>query len=332
MKTIILILLFLGGTVDSFTQEAFAINSLVSFIDHPKVKNHVANNEQIIPFQLSGGFIMVHAAINGKPSSCIFDTGAPSIILNKDEDLMSDTNDYGISVTGKTKIKSTVVQSFQMGKLKKKNIEAMEIDISHIEEMKNLTIDGIIGVEALKGQEVLIDYKNEEIRFLPKKTKKKSSEKEKIATVSFYMKNQLPVIKVKIGKKRFYFGVDTGAEVNVLNLNSKSKLSDFNLKAGEPKMMTSVSQEKSLSESVIFDQFKVGGQTINDCQFVYMDFAAFNLNNEIQLDGILGYPFLKEHLISFDFRRSKLNFWKASDKAAEPNELPEEMRYVMSEK
>jgi aspartyl protease len=334
MKNIILLLLWLGGYICSFAQTAYTESSLRPIENQPKFFNKKSiKSDQVIPFQLLGGLIIIDAEIDGVSSSCIFDTGAPAIIINKEKVEMDDESKFGFGVTGRTKMKSKLIQKFEMGSLKMKNIKALEIDISHIEKMKKASIEGIIGVDAYKKQEVLIDYKNEEIQFLPRKKRKEYGTKKKMATVSFLMEEQLPVIRVKIGKKNFFFGVDTGAEVNVINSQCLKKLKKCKLEMGDEQLMTSISQNKNLVQSTTIDQFKIGKQSFYNNDFVIMDLSQFSLRNGIMLDGILGYPFLKENLISFDFWRSRLNFWKESEIEIEKLEIKDmNERVVMSEK
>ena len=310
MKKILLALLCLGGSVYSFSQTAYSVSNVMIFDEQAKVEEKQRKDNQIIPFHLAGGLIMVDSEINGVASSCIFDTGAPTIIINKEENLIIQPDRFGVGVTGKKKMKTIVVNDFEMGNLKKENIKALEVDISHIEKLKKEVIDGILGVDVYKEQEVLIDYKKEEIRLLPRKRKKNLETKKKIASVSFFMEKQLPVIKVKIGKKNFYFGVDTGAEVNVIDKRCMKKLKKCKMKAGGTQLMAGVSEHKNQVKTVTIDQFRIKNQHFNKCDFVFMDLTQFKKNHGFPIDGILGFPFLKENLISFDFRRSKLNFWE----------------------
>ncbi|MFT5766028.1 MAG: hypothetical protein ACI8X3_003466 [Saprospiraceae bacterium] len=334
MKNILLLLLCLWGSLCSFAQTTYTTNSLVPLEDQPKViEKETINNGQVIPFKLLGGLILIDIKINGLASSCILDTGAPAIIINKEEDLINTTNDFGVGVTGRTKMKNRMVRSFEMGNLKRENIKAVEIDISHIEEMKSHVIHGIIGVNAYKRQEVLIDYNKGEIQLLPRKQKKKIGGKRKIATVPFLMEHQLPVIKIKVGKKIFNFGVDTGAEVNVIDSRCIKELKKCKIKMGGEQLMTSVCQTKNLVKTVTLEQFKIKKKSFNNCDFSLMDLSQFSGSHGIELDGILGFPFLKENLISFDFRRSQLNFWEENKIKVEDIELGDlAERVIMGEK
>lgn len=312
MKKNVLILMSL---INSFSfiiaQDHYTINSLVPTETISKVEIETRTNHTIVPFELLGGLIIVETQINGQPSSCIFDTGAPSIVINKDIELLTTSDDEIRGVTGTMKMRSSIVKDFGMGKLKRQNIDALEVDISHLEKLKQREIEGIVGINVYSQEEVLINYEKSEIEFLPRKHKNKLDGKELITSMPFSMENQLPIIKIRIGKRTYYFGVDTGAELNIIDEHCFIKIKSKHVKVDGERLLTSVDEVEQAFPAILVDQVKIKKQSFAGQEFVIMDLKTFNQNLDIQLDGILGYPFLKDQLVSFDFRRSRLNFWKA---------------------
>ncbi len=309
MKHIVLALLCIVSGFSSFAQ-GYSVNSIIPEIKPASSENHTELKDKTIPFNLMGGLIMVQTEINGKASSCIFDTGAPSIVINKDQELMEHPNGTAVGVTGRMKIKSTIVRDFELGGMKKRNIEALEIDLKHLERLKRQPINGIIGVDAYNDEELLIDYQKQEIKVLPRRHRKKFENKKVLVSVPFYMERQLPVIKVKIGKRNFFFGVDTGAEVNVMDSRCMKRLKKCKVEMVGEKTLAGIDQTKNNGKTAKLDAIKIKKQKFENLEVVFMDLSKFNRSHGFQLDGILGFPFLKENLISFDFRGSKLNFWK----------------------
>ncbi len=310
MKAIVMILLYLGSTSYIMGQQYYSVNHLLTKDKSFRTTNPENKVNALIPFRLTGGLIMVDSRVNSEEGAYIFDTGAPAILINKKN--IPENSDDGtiIGINGSMNMKSVLVKDFQMGQLKKKNMEGIEIDMSSIERLKNQKINGIIGVNACNNTEVLIDYDKKHIEILPRKYEKSQNDRERIASVKFYMDAQLPVIKVKIGKKSFFFGVDTGAEVNVIDQTCAKRIKEFTHASENEKKLGSVSPEKYLAQAIILQELKIQKQHFTDIEMVRVDLSEFNENNTIRLDGILGYPFLKDNLISFDFRRFKLNFWK----------------------
>ena len=101
------------------------------------------------------------------------------------------------------------------------------------------------------------------------------------------------------------------------------------MEKGKEQLMAGVSENKNLVKVATIDQFKIKKQTFNNYDFVFMDLSSFQKSHGFPLDGILGFPFLKENLISFDFRRSKLNFWE--EKVEEVGREEKVERVVMRE-
>ena len=75
-----------------------------------------------------------------------------------------------------------------------------------------------------KIKEVVIDYENNSLLYLIGKSNKTFFEGQKIRGQSSYFqmcRTHSSSSNAKIGKKIFYFGIDTGAEVNVIDLKAK---------------------------------------------------------------------------------------------------------------
>lgn len=302
------LLLFAGPIV---AQNTYTINTLFPDALEKVYTSESFDQESTLAFNLAGGLIMIDAQINGTPANCIFDTGAPSLVINKQKELIR-SGRKAFGVTGEMKMNTCVVNEFQMGGMKKKRVDAMELDISHLEKIKQQTIEGIIGVGAYRQEHIMIDYLTQQISFLPNKFRKKSDHFRMVNFVSFSCEEQLPVIQVKIGNKRYYFGVDTGAEVNVFNKRSLKRLMKNRkkaLKVSASKTLAGVNSSTSKANTIIVDDLHIKKQEFADMEFVIMDLGRFNDSMEVPLDGILGFPFLKENLVSFDFRKSRLRFW-----------------------
>lgn len=290
-----------------FAQGSFSNSLLIA--DQQAVKLSVSSKSTTIPFTLLGGLIMVNTEINGENAACILDTGAPSIIINKSDDLIAQTDGMVEGIYGDLRMKSRVVKRFAMGSLKKKNIEALEVDISYLEKLKAQNIDGILGVSVYEDEEIMINYNERLISLLPKQHRDFYDQKTVSNSISFAMEDQLPVIKVKIGKRFYYFGVDTGAEVNVINKKTLESLKKHRSMSDETQSIAGLGEGSQAAIAAIH-LFKIQEQSFQNQEFVVVDLGDFNESLEIKLDGILGYPFLSEQLISLDFRKSKMRFWE----------------------
>ena len=66
---------------------------------------------------------------------------------------------------------------------------------------------------------------------------------------------------------------------------------------------------------------KVGKLYYKNQPFAFADLSFLQGENGVQLDGLLGYPFLKEALFSINFRKKQLCKWELKVKNDEPIQL-----------
>jgi predicted aspartyl protease len=300
-----------AGSPYGLAQNTYSVNTLFPDALANFYSSSSISEERTIPFYLLGGLIMIDAQIDGEMSNYIFDTGAPSLVINKKNELIRSSR-KAFGITGEMKMNTCVVDELQVGGVRKKNVDAMELDISHLERVKKQQIGGIVGVDAYRQEHVMIDYLTQQISFLPRKFRKESPYFEMINFIPFICNEQLPIIQVKINGRRYYFGVDTGAEVNIFNKRRLKRLvrnSPKAMRVSESKILAGVNSSESKGSVVIVEELKIKKQSFGSMEFVIMDLGRFEETMDTPLDGILGYPFLKENLISFDFRKSRLRFW-----------------------
>ncbi|MBI3500384.1 MAG: clan AA aspartic protease [Bacteroidetes bacterium] len=130
--------------------------------------------KSIIPIRLikldDGFHIFVSAKINRKKASLIIDTGASRSAFDKERiKKFVDKNKFekheklasGIG-TNSMKSQITMLDKFQIGKIKLKDYFAILLDFSHVvaayKQMGVKPIDGVLGSDILKSYNAVIDY------------------------------------------------------------------------------------------------------------------------------------------------------------------------------
>ncbi|NNE75968.1 MAG: hypothetical protein HKN31_02730, partial [Pricia sp.] len=278
-------------------------------------------------FELVGGLIFVDAEMGGICDQYIFDTGAPTLVINTKDYNKARNVSYVSGFSGKVPIVAKTVKGFQIGEYKNKNLLAFYTDISHLERIKKRSVKGLIGVDAFKKKEVLFNYKDQEMLFLPKKRKtKKIADYQEISMVRFRKQGHIPVVKMKIGKKTFYFGIDTGAEVNILSKRLLKKVKEDNIELSTQRKTIRGIDKKSQDAGIgTIKKMSLKENDFYDMEFVFTDISSINHSNELQLDGILGYPFLSSGIFSIDFRKNRLYVWEKS----KPEPTPEPLEWLV---
>lgn len=289
---------------------AYALTAQVSIEENPiSIIPEISNNIDV-DFKLAGGLILMNAENDGERGSYILDTGAPCLILNKVVG-QSESKYLAVGVGGKKNVGESKINHFKLGKFTRKKIKCLSLDISHIERLKEKEIAGLIGYDMIKDKELLFDYDNLLVSFIEEERAESFKGQKRLQTLPFKMFGHMPIIHVKIGKKNFRFGIDTGAEVNVINANDAKKIDESLYEVFGNTNIQSVNDQKTNVNSIAISEITVSKkEKYNDLRFIITDLSDFNQAYGIQLDGLLGYSFLKDKLHSIDFRNKELVIWE----------------------
>lgn len=276
----------------------------------PSVSTENEVNKFLAPmsFELIDGMIVVEGELNQRKGYFILDTGAPVMIVNSSKPRKIAQKAKGISKA--FHVEEVQVESFSWASIEKENIEAIAMDISHLERATQRSLLGLIGYDMLKDFEVLIDYQNHIIRFFDAKNNDLHKNFRPISTVSFLIENHLPIIKVKIGEKRLYLGLDTGAEVNLIDASIKEKLSSVLLSPLQIEEIQGLDQVIREVETTHIRNTTVKKLSFENMKFLFADMSHLRSNSTFQLDGLLGFPFFSQRKCSINYKKRKMYFWE----------------------
>jgi len=303
MKRLIILCLFI-------TQIA-AAQSFTSFLDvtaniSKAKETHLSANNTLIPFTILEGMMVVEARVNQQKGNFIIDTGAPTLVLNEIPTTTSNMAGKGISEGLMTD--EVVVQEFNWSGIQKKNIDAFKVDISHLEAVSGKAIAGIIGYEILKEVELLVDYQARTVQLRPLK-KKGPSLKKPIAIIPFTMQAHLPVIKVKIGKKKLKLALDTASESNILDQKVWAKIDPTLLSNPQVGEIQGVDQQIKTVQVATVQQTNVKNLPFSTMDYLFTDLSHLKSSN-LYIDGLLGYPFFKQGKMSINYQEQKVYIWE----------------------
>jgi len=180
-----------------------------------KAKRKKAIFESFIPFDLKGGLIFLTPHISEQRDSFVLDTGAPSLLLNRK--VHRDSSDaVATDITGNLTMQHVVVPEFRLGNIITERVDAYRLDLSHIETSKQHKVAGMIGYEQIKEHEVFLDYQRRQMLLLDIEKGIYPDKIEPVGYIPFTMQKHFVVVVAKVGGKKMRFGIDTGAEVNLL--------------------------------------------------------------------------------------------------------------------
>ncbi|MEO1624144.1 MAG: aspartyl protease family protein [Bacteroidota bacterium] len=266
---------------------------------------------EVYSFELDGGLIMVNGRAGDKSGKYILDTGAPTLILNSNVYSSDQKSEWAFGLSGSARLQSLRVKDFEVANIQQEKIKAYTTDISHIEKVKNRPIEGLLGYEAIKSKEIMIDYEKQQIAFMDVTDPYgQMMDKEVVDQLPFRYRDHLPIVKVRIGKRTYYFGIDTGAEANIINVRLKKRMRKFSDKEYNSRLLQGVDPSQAEALSTTLKEIKIKGHSFEDLEFVFANIYYINRNHDILLDGILGAPFLKSRTFSINFKDKKLKIWE----------------------
>jgi predicted aspartyl protease len=254
--------------------------------------------------------MFIKVKINGKTADFILDSGAPSLVLSTRMGAAVIDTLEGKGISGSFSLHQVVVPELELGELKQRQVPAIALDLSHLEKQTRRRIDGLIGYSTLSNYEMLLDYKTKTLTlFLPDATAYHHSIKP-TSEMAFELQAHLPVVSVQIGDQTLRLGLDTGAEANLLDLASQTRLRASDYQNGSKIPISGASQRQVTAQTAKVKTTRINGHSYTDMAYVFSDISHFNKGYGLSIDGLLGYPFLSARKMSVNYPQRKIYFWE----------------------
>ena len=253
--------------------------------------------------------IFFEADLNGVSDTFVLDTGSPGLLLNEVVEKTDSCALQAVGVGGGITFHKQKGQLFQMGNFHKRNLESLSVDLTHLEKVKKQKFRGMVGQSVLQFLEIVLDYEAETMQLL------KGGEEEEVAgfcrtkQIPFTFQQHFAVVEVKIGNRNYHFGIDTGAEVNILDTKIAKRLSSRLFTETNSIKIRGVNKKGVSAKVGNISKMNIKGNKIEDMQFVLMDMKNLNSGKGIDLDGLLGYPFLSSGIFSIDYVDQVIHVW-----------------------
>ncbi len=276
-----------------------------------------AANFNRVSFELVKGMMLVKAEIEGRRGNFILDTGAPSLIVNGEN--LQGRSEQWANISGEHEAQAIRVKQFNWAGIQKNGIEAISLDISHLEETYQRELLGVIGYEVFSDREIYIDARNMQIIIFKGKDNPLSRVGAPLATLSFQMQSHLPVIETQIDGHSYFFGFDSGCSANLIEKKVLDRLPEDHYHLLAYQELQGFSQEVRHVPLIQTSSVQIENLPAVEMNFLAVDFSHLN-GTELQIDGLLGYPFFKNLTFSINYAKRQLRIWKIHPGLAE--EIP----------
>jgi predicted aspartyl protease len=239
------------------------------------------------------------------PYRFLIDTGADRTAISSSlarQLGLGDRKDVKLhSVTGVSDIETANVPILDITAKKVRNIDAALLESQH------MGADGILGLDSLRSQRVLFDFKKQTLTVVPAETYVRE-DKDTVVVTAKVRNGRLILSQARAEGTPVTLVVDTGAQVSIGNEALLRKLNRGSVKRTGPIQLHSVTGETLMGEYTIVRQLTVGGITLKKLPIVFADSHAFR---RLGLDDkpalLLGMNALRGFdKVSIDFYRKKL--------------------------
>lgn len=239
------------------------------------------------------------------PYRFLIDTGADRTAISSAlarQLRLSDRKDVKLhSMTGVSEIETARVPVLDITAKKVRNIDAALLESEH------MGADGILGLDSLRSQRILFDFKKQMLTVVPAETYVRD-DKDTVVVTAQVRNGRLILSQARAEGTPLTLVIDTGAQVSVGNGALLKKLSRGSVRRTGQIELHSVTGDKLVGEYTIVRELTVGGVTLKKLPIVFADSHAFQrLGLDKKPALLLGMNALRGFdKVSIDFYRKKL--------------------------
>lgn len=289
------------------------INCRVAF---PSAVN-LSQNTIYIPFRAVGRLIAVDARVDTTEGLFILDTGASDLLLNENyfESERTYSSRTAVGVIGEVgPLKTRMVDTLIWDLLEIENLEGHVVSLSHIEEKKNIRLVGVLGYKVFQDFEILIDYSIRQliITRVDKDGRRMDPQaiyQSPVDSLNFKLRGHVMVIRAQVNGVRLDLGLDTGAELNLLDVGVKRSVLD-NFEILRRVTMTGAGEEEIELVAGILYGVDLGVEQVTGMRTLLTRMWKVNQAFGAGLDGVLGYEFLFDKRTLINYKKGKLYFFE----------------------
>lgn len=269
-----------------------------------------------VPFQMAGNLIQVEVMLNGEKRPFILDSGSPRLILNarylteetKGNTMAVGTKGVGGSISG---MGAYTVENLDFAGIQIENQEVLTLDIAHLEKELEAEAYGLIGYDFLKEYDLLFDYEKQVITLIqPEEFENYASTNfsgEEIESIPFELKHHIPIIQAEIDGKVYSFGLDCGAEGNLMDDDLFAEMESQLVEITEDDLVGADNNPIKVKKGKV-QSTQIGENTFEKMSIAFNDISHLNEGYQLNLDGLMGYELLSKQKTVISYARKELLF------------------------
>jgi predicted aspartyl protease len=266
-----------------------------------------------IPLKRAGRLLLLEGTVDNITGNFILDTGASGLVLNKTyfRGSMTFDDEEGGGVTGATSsVARMVVKKLEISDMVFTRVSADVIPLGHLENRRGVKILGLFGMNLLKNIELVIDVNRNELQIFSldkqgTRTGSASSQVKYDIIQKIDEFHHVIFVKGAIGGKILDFCLDTGAESNVLSIDSHHKVLET----------VTITRRSGLSGAgegrgeVLYgtiNDFSMGSRQMVPMETIVCSLAAMSQKYGYPIDGMLGFDFFMKGKICINLVKKEM--------------------------
>jgi len=205
------------------------------------------------------------------------------------------------SVTGIREVGTATVPVLDLTAKRVTNLDAALL------EAHNMGADGILGLDSLRSQKILFDFKRQTLTVVPAKTRV-PNEPGTIVVTGRIRNGRLVLTEARADHQRVTIVVDTGSEVSIANDALRRRLVRARKNNPGTVELMSVTGDTLTGDYLLIGKLEIGGVTLKNLPVVFANSHAFRkLELEQRPAILLGMNALRGfEKVSIDFARKRL--------------------------
>lgn len=175
-------------------------------------------------------------------------------------------------------------------------------------ERRYMGADGILGVDALRSQRVLFDFRTNILSIVPSPRRNLPVERDAIVITANARKGHLILTEATANDRSINIIIDTGSEVSIANDVLRKRLGLRIAPDAEPETLLSVTGQTMSGHHAIVDKIDIGGAVLRGLSVVFADAHIFRrIGMDRRPTLLLGMDAMRAFdLVSIDFAQKKL--------------------------
>lgn len=257
--------------------------------------------------------MLAPVSINGQgPFDFLLDTGAnTSCVSQRLMEHLSLTSDESVRVhtmVGVRERPMVTLDRLQIGPRSRKNVRTPALPI------KGAEVDGILGVDWLKGQRLVLDFKNNKLEIT--RSQRDENDPGRVAVVpARRRKGQLTIVDADLSGSRISAIIDSGAQATLCNTAMRNLALAQEEKRGPRQptryvRMETLAGESFTGEAIFLPFLRLGGLHLGNVPVTCCDMHVFDIWDLKDSPAlVLGMDLLQQfEQVALDFGRSKVRF------------------------